>query len=73
MRGGAQDEDMYPRYVHLGSGNYNSTTARLYTDLGLFTGPWNGAEVGKVFNLLTWGLPPCEKIGWWRRSISIRE
>ena len=49
-----KDEDGIRRYVHLGSGNYNPTTARLYTDLGLFTAdPGMGAEVGKVFNLLT--------------------
>ena len=49
-----KDEDGIRRYVHLGSGNYNPTTARLYTDLGLFTAhPGMGAEVGNVFNLLT--------------------
>jgi polyphosphate kinase len=42
------------RYVHLASGNYNPTTARLYTDLGLFTcRPDFGEDVTNFFNLLT--------------------
>ncbi len=42
------------RYVHLATGNYNPTTARLYTDLGLFTSrPEFGEDVTNFFNLLT--------------------
>jgi len=42
------------RYVHLATGNYNPTTARLYTDLGLFTcRPEFGEDVTNFFNLLT--------------------
>jgi len=42
------------RYVHLGTGNYNPTTAVLYTDLGLFTADEQIAEdASAVFNLLT--------------------
>jgi polyphosphate kinase len=42
------------RYVHIGSGNYNSRTARLYTDVGLFTcSPSIGADVSDLFNSLT--------------------
>jgi polyphosphate kinase len=42
------------RYVHLGTGNYNATTARIYTDLGLLTcRPDIGADVSEVFNFLT--------------------
>jgi polyphosphate kinase len=42
------------RYVHLATGNYNPTTARLYTDLSLFTcRPQFGEEVTNFFNLLT--------------------
>ena len=41
-------------YVHIGTGNYHSTTARLYTDFGLFTtDPEIGADVGDMFNYLT--------------------
>lgn len=42
------------RYVHLGTGNYHTSTARLYTDYGLFTcDPAMGNDVQKVFAQLT--------------------
>src|SRR5205807_5755253 len=42
------------RYVHLSTGNYNPTTARVYTDLALFTAnPEFGEDVSEMFNLLT--------------------
>ena len=42
------------RYVHVGTGNYNSVTARLYEDMGLLTADATlGAEVSSLFNYLT--------------------
>jgi len=42
------------RYVHLGSGNYNSQTAKVYTDIGLFTKNEEiGADITDLFNSLT--------------------
>jgi polyphosphate kinase len=42
------------RYVHIGTGNYNPATARIYTDLGLFTTNQQiGADVTDLFNYLT--------------------
>jgi polyphosphate kinase len=42
------------RYVHIGTGNYNSRTARTYTDVGLFTADEAiGADVSDLFNTLT--------------------
>ena len=41
-------------YVHMSSGNYNVTTSRIYTDIGLFTADEEiAADVGEVFNSLT--------------------
>ncbi|MEP7345642.1 MAG: polyphosphate kinase 1, partial [Gemmatimonadaceae bacterium] len=49
-----RDPDGIRRYVHIGTGNYNSKTARIYTDVGLFTcNPAIGADVTELFNLLT--------------------
>jgi len=49
-----RDTDGIRRYVHIGTGNYNSKTARLYTDLGLFTcHPEIGADLTDLFNSLT--------------------
>ncbi|KAA0253040.1 MAG: polyphosphate kinase 1 [Acidobacteria bacterium] len=42
------------RYVHLGTGNYNPTTARIYTDVGLMTSrPGFGEDASRLFNALT--------------------
>src|SRR5438067_3789110 len=49
-----REEDGLRRYVHLGTGNYNATTARIYEDLGFFTcRPDIGADATELFNLLT--------------------
>jgi polyphosphate kinase len=49
-----QETDGIRRYVHLGTGNYNPKTARLYTDLSFMTcNPEITAEVAQLFNSLT--------------------
>jgi polyphosphate kinase len=49
-----REQDCIRRYVHIGTGNYNQKTARLYTDLGLFSCREElGADVTDVFNFLT--------------------
>ncbi len=49
-----RESDGMKRYVHLATGNYNATTARIYTDLGYFTAdPDIGADVADLFNTLT--------------------
>jgi polyphosphate kinase len=49
-----QEADGVQRYVHIGTGNYNPETAKVYTDLGIFTSdPDIVADVSEVFNYLT--------------------
>jgi polyphosphate kinase len=49
-----RDHDGIRRYVHLGTGNYNPTTARFYTDLSFFTSRREyGEDASALFNLLT--------------------
>ncbi len=49
-----READGVRRYVHLGTGNYNAGSARVYTDLGLFTADEEiGADVTDLFNFLT--------------------
>lgn len=53
-----KEGDGLRRYVHLGTGNYNASTARLYTDLGLFTANREIAEdASRLFNRLTGYAP----------------
>lgn len=53
-----REKDGVRRYVHLGTGNYNSSTARLYTDLGLFTCNKEIADdASRLFNRLTGYAP----------------
>lgn len=55
-----REEDGIRRYVHLGTGNYNDSTARLYTDCGLLTcHPLIGEDATAVFNMLSgYSEPP---------------
>jgi polyphosphate kinase len=49
-----KESDGVKRYVHLGTGNYNPSTAKLYTDIGLFTANEDiCADVSEIFNYLT--------------------
>lgn len=49
-----REKEQIRRYVHLATGNYNPTTARLYTDIGMLTcRPDFGEDATNLFNLLT--------------------
>jgi polyphosphate kinase len=49
-----QEGDRIRRYCHVGTGNYNSSTARLYEDIGLLTAAAElGSDLSDLFNLLT--------------------
>jgi polyphosphate kinase len=55
------------RYVHLSTGNYNESTARLYTDLGFFTQAEDiGRDASDVFNVLSGYSLPAH----WRKVVS---
>ena len=56
------------RYVHLGTGNYNDATAKLYTDVGLLTcSPAIGEDATAVFNMLSGYSEP---LGWNKLSLA---
>ncbi len=49
-----REEDGIRRYVHLGTGNYNDATAKLYSDIGMFTCSESiGEDATAVFNMLS--------------------
>jgi len=49
-----REKDGIRRYVHLGTGNYNDSTAKLYSDVGLFTADEKiGEDATAVFNMLS--------------------
>ncbi|HSC58137.1 MAG TPA: polyphosphate kinase 1, partial [Gemmatimonadales bacterium] len=55
-----REGDQMRRYVHIGTGNYNPKTARLYTDFGLFsTDPELAADLTDLFNVLTGFAQPA--------------
>ncbi|WP_418331678.1 RNA degradosome polyphosphate kinase [Ruminococcus sp.] len=55
-----KDKDGIRRYLHMGTGNYNDSTARFYTDIGMFTCREEyGLDASSLFNTLTgYSLPP---------------
>ena len=56
------------RYVHLGTGNYNDSTAKLYTDCGMFTcNPLYGEDATAVFNMLSGYSEP---LSWNRLAVA---
>jgi len=56
-----REGDGVRHYVHVGTGNYHATTARLYTDFGLFTVDEQiGADVADMFNFLTGMARPAD-------------
>ena len=63
-----QEEDGIRRYVHLGTGNYNDSTAKIYTDVGLFTcKEAYGEDATAVFNMLSGYSEPA---GWNKLSVA---
>jgi polyphosphate kinase len=62
------------RYVHLATGNYNPTTSRIYTDLGLMTAkPDFGADATNLFNFLTGYSQPSRYLRLLVAPVSLRE
>jgi len=56
-----REMDGLRRYVHVGTGNYNDNTAKLYTDIGLFTShPVIGEDASALFNEMTGYSAPYE-------------
>ncbi len=62
------EDDGIRRYIHLGTGNYNDSTAKLYTDVGMFTCKETyGEDATAVFNMLSGYSEPAS---WNRLSVA---
>ncbi|MTI70869.1 MAG: RNA degradosome polyphosphate kinase [Firmicutes bacterium] len=69
-----KEEDRIKRYVHLSTGNYNDITAKLYTDIGLFTcNEYFGADASAVFNMLSGYSEPPELYRFYVAPLNLRE
>lgn len=63
-----KEDDGIRRYVHLGTGNYNDSTAKLYTDTGLFTCSFPiGEDATAVFNMLSGYSEP---VSWHKLAVA---
>ncbi len=62
-----KEEDGIRRYLHLATGNYNDITARIYTDIGLFTASESfGEDASEFFNMLSgYSIPST-----WRKLVA---
>jgi polyphosphate kinase len=63
-----KEEGTIRRYVHLGTGNYNENTAKIYTDISMFTSNvYFGTDVSNLFNTLTGLSQPSH---WYKIGVS---
>lgn len=63
-----EEDEGIRRYLHLGTGNYNDTTAKIYTDLGIFTVAESyGSDATEFFNMITGYSEP---MSWNRLTIA---
>src|SRR5665648_110515 len=68
-----REDGLIKRYVHLGTGNYNDVTAKLYTDIGLLTSnPYYGADASAIFNTLSGCSSPSHLYKMTLAPISLR-
>ena len=69
-----REGDGVRNYVHIGTGNYNPKTARIYTDFGLFTtNPEIGEDIAEMFNYLTGYARPSGYREVWVAPFNLKE
>jgi polyphosphate kinase len=69
-----REGDGVRNYVHIGTGNYNPKTARIYTDFGLFTAnPEIGDDIAEMFNFLTGYARPSGYRKVWVAPFNLKE
>src|SRR5262249_26264885 len=69
-----REGDGVRNYVHIGTGNYNPKTARIYTDFGLFTAnPAIGEDIAEMFNYLTGYARPSGYEEVWVAPFNLKE